>query len=88
MNTGTITITWDKNDNALNFDASNNFSSRTLLQVGAGLYAAALKDLRQQHGDRWAFDAWKAFKDLVEHKVFTYTVRTPRRLKDREGTDA
>lgn len=80
--TGTITVTWDEDRNAINLDASDNFSSRTLLQVGAGLYAAALADLRKQNGDRWADGAWNNFRNLVEREVFTYTVRAPRMPKD------
>lgn len=86
MNTGTITVTWDEDGN-VDYDTSDDFNSRALLIVGAGLYAAALANLRKRNGDRWAGDAWNNFKNLVEHKVFTYTVRAPRWTKDWEGTD-
>lgn len=83
-NTATITITWEDEKGALDFDVSGNLTLPLLAKAGASLYVAALKELRQLMGDRWAGDAWERFKTLVENEVFVYTVRVPRWLRNQE----
>lgn len=83
-NTGTITITWEDEKGALDFDVSGNLTLPLLAKAGASLYIAALKELRQLLGDRWAGDAWRELKTLVENEVFVYTVRFPRWVRGQE----
>lgn len=83
-NTGTITINWDDEKGALDFDVSGNLTLPLLAKAGASLYVAALKELRQLMGDRWAGDAWSELKTLVENEVFVYTVRVPRWMRGQE----
>lgn len=83
-NTGTITITWEDEKGALDFDVSGNLTLPLLAKAGASLYVAALKELRQLLGDRWAGDAWRELKTLVENEVFVYTVRFPRWVRGQE----
>ena len=83
-NTGTITINWDDEKGALDFDVSGNLTLPLLAKAGASLYVAALKELRQLLGDRWAGDAWRELKTLVENEVFVYTVRVPRWMRGQE----
>lgn len=83
-NTGTITITWEDGKGALDFDVSGNLTLPLLAKAGASLYVAALKELRQLLGDRWAGEAWSELKTLVENEVFVYTVRVPRWMRGQE----
>lgn len=83
-NTGTITVTWEDEKGALDFDVSGNLPLPILAKAGASLYVVALKELRQLLGDRWAGETWKKMKELVENEVFVYTVRVPRSLVDQE----
>lgn len=83
-NTGTITITWEDEKGALDFDVSGNLTLPLLAKAGASLYVAALKELRQLLGDRWAGDAWRELKTLVENEVFVYTVRFLRWVRGQE----
>lgn len=78
-----IIIEWDENG-TLDFHAAKTIPDKVLLTVGAGLYTAALKALRRKLGDRWAGEAWRELKTLVENKVFVYAVRTPRRMRGNE----
>ncbi len=82
-NTGTITITWDEKG-IPDFDASTTIPDKVLLAAGAGLYTAALARMRQIYGDRWAGNAWRGLKEIVENEVFVYTVRVPRWLRGQE----
>lgn len=82
-NTGTITVTWEEEGGALEFDISDNVTMPILLHASASLYTASLKELRKLLGDRWAGNAWRVLKELVENEVFVYTV-TPLRTRGRE----